>query len=317
MSQTLDDAEAKSVVSKQSAALFEFCRIDETVPIPAPRTFKDTMAEAQRMRDHIAMQCQREVCGVCAIAKNDTKKVRAASIPNLELLLADGPRTPEAPRDALTTSELDGKRYCVHPKGVSDNNILVICATCMQALKTKRIPPNSLVCIDPGERPAGNPDPDLNLEPLTFIEERLVSIYRTAWKIVFIMKPPGSNNLPPSCRQKCAKGHVIAFPNPTPDDLAGKLLRHISSLAQDLQVIFLNYATEGKDIEKLAQTYPALKVRGRVCVKWALHLCKVGMHTCVHTSNHVHPCCMAPQINQSCFLLPADLWLAAARSGLD
>lgn len=249
--------------------MLQFCHHNETPPVQPVMTFSQQMTLATHFREHIRTLCTRKVCAVCAIEQIDTSYACITDVVGVDLLLANIESSPDAPRDALTTTVINGMKYCIHPDAVQ-GSIITVCNDCKACLARGEVPLFSLVRIDPGPRPS-------DLVPLTFFEERLVSLYRTTWKTVFVLKPTGGPNLPPHARQKAAKGHVIAFPNPTPDDMVKTLLRPLHTLTDDLLVVFLNYSSNSTDLHKLAEQYPAIKVRGKEVVKWSIHLCKVRL----------------------------------------
>jgi len=287
-----------------AAAVREFCGVGEVVALAPVPTFTDHVATARSFREHLFKECDRTLCAVCCVEKSNitqltigldkstqpTQPVTQAALPplpNSNLLLADlppppgGQHPPEAPRHAHTVATIAGKRYCLHPAGVNDH-LVNTCATCLQALRNGALPEDSLVCIDPGPRPSTSLDPSGTLPPLRFFEERLVSIIRPSSKIVFVIKPQGGCNLPPDARQQCSRGHIIAFPSTTPQDLHRALLRPLGQVPDDIQVIFLNFIS-GKDnlVERASQqTCKAICVRGKVVLMWAEHLSRVSNWFC-------------------------------------
>jgi hypothetical protein len=94
----------------------------------------DMLDAAQRLRACIKHRCQHgyNVCTVCGryvplVTKGAGKALEQATweempvldIPHLHLLAADGPKTEELPRHALTTVTIGGVVYCLEPAGIT------------------------------------------------------------------------------------------------------------------------------------------------------------------------------------------------------
>jgi hypothetical protein len=269
----LDEVATTTLVKKQVTALIVFCGVDMKPLCPAAASFEDNVALAKQFRYSLEKSCTLTLCAVCAIPQPEVNAVHIDALPNKEILRGDGNSTPEAPRHGITVCTLKEIVYCLHPNAVSDEDVSV-CKDCLSFLKRNKVPSQSLVRVDTGPIPR-NPDPKLNLAPLRMLEERMVSVIRTLGKMVYIIKPAGAANLPPQCRQQCTKGHVIAFPNVTPQQIAKTLLLTEGELPQILQVVFLFTSSNRDDLEKMASTCKALRVRGPEVLKWALHLSQV------------------------------------------
>ncbi len=162
-----------------------------------------------------------------------------STIPHLDLLRADGPKDAEFPRDAFTTY----RGYCLQSEGIreghemedSDDPIVDLCYECRNALRGKRVPKASLVRLDPGAIPPG-------LRPLTIAEELLVGLGR-ACRYVFVLKPSigkGSSEVryvgDPSLKQFCFKGHLIAFPNVSIEDVSACFPMPLADIPKHMQV---------------------------------------------------------------------------------
>jgi hypothetical protein len=84
----------------------------------------------------------------------DVKPVDFGDIPNLGLLSADGPASPEYPREGLTTMEHNGTSYCIQAAACTSRQDggqdVAVCKSCLNHLQNKRVPPESLVCFDAG-----------------------------------------------------------------------------------------------------------------------------------------------------------------------
>ena len=131
-----------------------------------------------------------------------------------------------------------------------------------------------------GSIPSG-PTPAEQLVPLTRIEENLVSRYRVH-RNLYVMKPASWSWSATGTQQLCHQAHVIATPNTGPDMIRDCLLAHPDSLSDTLQVVFL-VLVESNDpnaitnaVRKMVERSPALRIRGREVVKWAMHLSKVS-----------------------------------------
>jgi hypothetical protein len=89
---------------------------------------------AEQLRTCIKHRCQHgeAVCAVCGrylplLTKGAGKAQEQATwdsmpvleIPHLQLLAANGPKTEEMPRHALTTVTIDGAVYCLEPAGIT------------------------------------------------------------------------------------------------------------------------------------------------------------------------------------------------------
>ena len=125
------------------------------------------------------------------------------------------------------------------------------------------------------------PTADYQLVPLTRIEENLVSRYRVH-RNLYVMKPASWSWSAAGTRQLCHQAHVIATPNTGPNMIRDCLLAHPDSLIDTLQVVFL-VLVESDDpivisnaVQKMVERSPALRIRGREVIKWAMHLSKVS-----------------------------------------
>ena len=64
------------------------------------------------------------MCAVCARRKprSEVQVVAPRALRGLQLLAAEGPQTPELPREALTTVQLpELGTYCLEPKGAGNS----------------------------------------------------------------------------------------------------------------------------------------------------------------------------------------------------
>ena len=104
------DPYAKAVVDRVKERLLEFTQVDivsatEVILPPKQRTLRHDMKTAAHFRKKVTENMPSVVCACCNQyrRKCTVEAVLWEDIPHLELLLADGPKTPDAPRDALTT----------------------------------------------------------------------------------------------------------------------------------------------------------------------------------------------------------------------
>jgi hypothetical protein len=127
-------------------------------PLPQPFTLDDHVDAAIKFRTELKACCEKTVCAVCSRyrPKVDATSHAICDIPNLSLLDASLPKTDEYPRDALTTFQWRDTTYCLQEKAChvgDDPNTcnVTVCKECFFALKTKRVPPMSLVRFDAGK----------------------------------------------------------------------------------------------------------------------------------------------------------------------
>ena len=140
---TLTTTESNAREKACKAAVLAFCGHGKVISLAPVPTLADHIATAQAFREALAKQCTRSLCAVCCIEKTNITQftigddksvtseplqdapVRLNELPNAKFLLADiplphnGQHPPTAPRHALTTTTIAGKRYCLHPAGVT------------------------------------------------------------------------------------------------------------------------------------------------------------------------------------------------------
>ncbi len=127
------------------------------------------------------------------------------------------------------------------------------------------------------------PTPDVQLCPLTMIEENLVALHRV-FRLVYVMKPAtwswATDN---TTRQLCHRAHVIAVPNAGADQVRDCLLPRLGDIGEYINVVFLNLIDVNNDTEvqaalkKCGDRSPALKIRGAEVCKWACYLSHVSI----------------------------------------
>ena len=251
--------------------------IDGTTPVPLPRTrtIERDIKDARAFRQHLSDHMHTAVCACCSRyrMKCTVKNYDFANVENLHLLHINGPKTEDMPRHAKTTYH----SYCLQPAACQylspDLFTLDLCDECVLHLHRGRVPPCSLVYIDPGSIPR-SPRPDLDLAPLTMIEELLVAFIRVIrYVIVYYPTPDGK-----SVRQHRFRGNVIAFPNAPITDVIKALPLPLEKIPEIMQVIFVTQCSNEKEMHKALDKAKALQIRGQNVAKWAVHLHKVRIY---------------------------------------
>jgi hypothetical protein len=216
--------------------MLDFYKMDSVYHPPArERTLEDDIQLASEMRRYIDSRNKTRTCACCSCrcAKGDpdgeyepTTRMLLHDIPNLDLLRVDGVKTDELPRDGLTRIG----EYCLQPLGSPGENeagetIVDICETCLRDLAHKKVPMASLVRVDTGSIPEG-------LLPLSIMEEQLLGLGR-ACRYIYVMKPRGADT---DMQQWCFRGHVIAFPNVSVEDVRDCFPMRFSDIPKQMQV---------------------------------------------------------------------------------
>jgi hypothetical protein len=144
------------------------CMDTSVRPPPTPPTWDEHVQTAREMRAYIQQECDKTVCAVCSMYRRtvDVTAVDLSTIPNINLLDAALPSTPEHPRHGHTTftypdintPDLSDRQYCLQPAachigGEEQQMQADVCTSCMNGLSNGRVPAESLVCIDPGMPP--------------------------------------------------------------------------------------------------------------------------------------------------------------------
>ena len=285
---------------------------DAGMHVTSPRelqsaTLKDQAAAGLRLRQHMNEHAPRHRCAVCACmcANAEVQPCNAsaphghrASIPNLHLLRADGPKSDAIPRDGQTTATLDDafdeadiQEYCLwvdqsstvpkhrRPKTDIDGGTWVnVCKECLSALKGRTgkapsVPPRSLARLDPGL-------PDMDL--LTPLEALVVAPLRCN-KHVFALKGAYPNQ-PDDQRQKAARGHVIAFPNIHPRAIASSFPLKREDVAEHVSVVLMTNTTSRADVERkvassqVSQVPTSVEANGVRCVCIPIDQCLDNDH---------------------------------------
>ncbi len=237
-------------------------------PDPKPRATKqawslqDDLATAQHFRACMDRDIPVQLCAVCArkCRRCDVHVLRFADqFVGLGRLRADGPKTPAAPRQALTTFLWQDVRYCLLPAACDAvKGTAHVCTECTTELGHGKLPPASLVRIDTGPPPAVA---GVQLPQLTHIEGKLLSTWR-AFRFTVVCRANASEAL---------RSNVVAFPSAPPDALLAVLCPP-ERIAECIQVVFIAATSSRAQIRALAAKTPALHVRGKVLVQWARHL---------------------------------------------
>ena len=246
--------------------------------VTSPRDLKanalqDHVAAGLKLRQHMDEHAPRHRCAVCAClcANAEVHACNAsapqghhASIPNRQLLRADGAKSDAIPRDGQTTAVLDDafdeadvQEYCLWidetstvPKhrrpqtNLEGGTWVNVCKECMSALKghsdkAPSVPPRSLARLDPGL-------PDMDL--LTPLEALVVAPLRCS-KHVFALKGAYPHQ-PEDQRQKATRGHVVAFPNVHPRAIASSFPLSPDDIAQHVSVVLITNTTSRAEVEK-------------------------------------------------------------------
>lgn len=165
-----------------------------------------------------------------------------------------------------------------------------------------------------GPIPKG-PTPDMQLVPLTMMEENLVAVYRV-YRLVYVMKPASWSWAANNTRQLCHRAHVVAVPNVGPDQVRDCLLPQLHEMADMIDVVFLTLVDVNSDQEaqaalaKMANRSSALKIRPREVVKWAFHLSRVScahLNTGVGFNNGFTCTCQRLNVEEWCLLIPMSV----------
>jgi hypothetical protein len=234
-----DDPVAINVVTEAIQSLLDFYRMEPMYTPPSvPRTLEDDIQLAFDMRHFMDVRNKTKVCACCSCrceegdpndddkSYNPTQRMLLRGIPNLDLLRVDGVKTEELPRDALTRMG----NYCLQPlgqPGLDENGeqLVDICQSCLNDLTRRKVPMSSLVRVDTGSIPDG-------LLPLSIVEEQLLGLGR-ACRYIFVMKPRGADS---DMQQWCFRGHVIAFPNVSVEDVRDCFPLRFSDIPKQMQV---------------------------------------------------------------------------------
>jgi hypothetical protein len=125
-----------------------------------------------------------------------------------------------------------------------------VCNECEASLKAGCVPKASLVRVDTGKLPS-------HLEPLTYLENKLLAPQRGS-RCLMICNT--GRRRPADTCHKYLRGHVVAFPNPSTNELCDQFPLEMSKIPEVLQVVFLVAAPDRAAIEALARKTPALQV---------------------------------------------------------
>lgn len=170
---------------------------------------------------------------------------------------------------------------------LSADGTLTLCEECHRDLLVKTcpsIPKHSLVCVDPGWPPE-------DLEPLTLLEELLLAAIRPQLFLLQLKLGGRSQTFPNSTYQTAMRGHVLAFPNPPMDTLAGMFPMPLEDVPEHFMVVFLAPAANQDDVVKMARRSKALQVRHdgpglQLCCALEVHCHHIATSiTCWNTLN--------------------------------
>jgi len=210
---------------------------------------------AEDVRRFMNQNVRTMVCACCSCFRSqvEIETHKWADVAEwLSVLRTDEEKTPEFPRDALTTYTADedgrpceppdGTTYQLQAKGVlvgkadgaedADGGGLdtakpvkiQLCKTCIGPLWKGRVPKGSLARVDTGAIPD-------HLRPLSLLEEQLLAVGR-AVRHVSIMRWSQTR----SGAQYSYRGHLIAFPNIVIEDLQASLPMPLADIPKVMQV---------------------------------------------------------------------------------
>lgn len=109
-----------------------------------------------------------------------------------------------------------------------------VCGGCLASLQRGKAPKESYVRVDTGSLPIARSVAE-QLQPLTLAESLLVSVLRPVRSHV-VLRPPGSTRRANDTYQWSMRGHVVAFPNPSPGHLAQCLPCPLEEMPNLIQV---------------------------------------------------------------------------------
>jgi hypothetical protein len=202
--------------------------------------FKADMAAGAALQAAIDSEIRRHVCACCCRGRRlaDVEWHELASVAHEDVLRADGPRTDEAPRHALTTLEHEGVRYCLsgepsmHCCREREGHLEVqMCHDCMRSLDAKQIPECSLVRIDPGLAPP-------ELEPLHLVELNCIAPLRVSRHLIFC-KDKGRGWRRIDAQIPSLRGHVVAFANASLESICKLVPEPLHTLPAKVQVVLM------------------------------------------------------------------------------
>ena len=252
---------------------------------PRPHTIEESIEAAQAFRDYMTENAATELCAACGCycPPVDMRPNRTSvdAVMNLDLLLCGLPQDREngLPRAGLTSTIIDGMKYCIEPAAYHpEDHSLDLCHECYAALEAEKVPEASLVRIDIGPDPLG-PDGLHLLPPLTWIESWLVSPFRLHQTILICFGKSdvwntGARYFSP--RQKAQQGHSYSKLNPALDEFTGMIPFDLDRIPEFIQVVFCSWRKKGEEpLADQLQRMDCAKVRGPLVVKTAYFLIEV------------------------------------------
>lgn len=136
-----------------------------------------------------------------------------------------------------------------------------VCPECWHDLSRKGkhgqatpvVPKNSLVRVDTGKVPE-------HLSSLTAMEAKLLAPFRCS-RDVYLMKAEGNRqDRPNEAYQACWKGHVVAWPAASGQQLCAVFPGNPAEAAAFITVVFLSAGASDADIAAMASRSAALQV---------------------------------------------------------
>jgi hypothetical protein len=154
----MDKDTAEYWAEHQMAGILELSGINEDLELPEPHTPDRVVQDASKFRQFLATECTMTTCAVCSMRCRsvDVATYAFADVPNVHLLLVEGEKTEQLPRDALTRFDFKGVEYCMQKEActvsIDGQHCQVdICCHCYKDLNNKKTPRQSLVSFDTGE----------------------------------------------------------------------------------------------------------------------------------------------------------------------
>ena len=211
--------------------------------VPRPQSLLEQLLSASRMRASIADNKPVHTCACCGmctgLASLQHQHLPLEQLPNLALLRADEPATPELPRHGLTHVEHEGVKYCITPDGLSSAQgepvTVRVCKQCHDDLARKKVPKFGYPRVDTGPWPK---DECGALPELTYVESLLLAP-AIPMKHVITLRPTGWRGRVGGVRKKQLTGQAVVVPGSPIEHLSTLLPRDFRELPEHLTVRLL------------------------------------------------------------------------------
>lgn len=221
-----------------------------------------------------------EICGCCGLDVPRRDMCQAVAVPGdsrLELLRSrpDSQFLPVPTRVSLSAARPFGEgtssganpTYALHDyyEGRSSTKF---CNDCNNSLDHKgKAPDCCILTVDRGPWPM---DGNVPFPKLNYIERMAASAVKSTRYLTTVYDNPSKKNAAGHL-----KGHVTAFPKPSPaelrDVMQAEYPRSIATLGNDVRTVFMTAMNEQEIYEKL-DTVPELVIDGRAVYLWCSHL---------------------------------------------